>query len=94
MCGAQSALTSELQQLNCLRKGMYKALIPPSVEEHNRPRRPKLWACIAYTCVCTSQLPLLVHETCRCSRLTERVLSPAAVVVLFCAFFVMVFGFR
>ena len=45
----QSELARHFSQLGWFQKSLYRNLIPPSQEELDRPRRPRVWACVAYT---------------------------------------------
>merc|ERR1719197_1859249 len=53
--GFRSAVlpTSEIMKsfngLSWVQKSLYRSLVPPGPDELKRPRRPCMWACVAYT---------------------------------------------
>ena len=90
----QHELADSFATVGCFRKRVFKALIPPSPSDLSRRRNPLLWAIIAYTAVGTcarscSLCDIVPQQLNHCCGL-----ACSAAVVLFCAFFVMIFGFR
>ena len=61
--------------LSWVQKSLYRSLVPPGPDELKRPRRPCMWACVAYTTAGTScvmracaQICTLIHTTATSAR--------------------------